>query len=127
MALRVTVARLNIKAVCTGPYLHRINSSLIRMKHFNNESPIIKNTKQRMSTTRIITNGVIIGVAAGVVYSYFSGFERKLPGVIINTPVQMPVLEQLPSNLKISRKVWKYCFKFHLYTVCMCKCIHNFR
>jgi hypothetical protein len=127
MALRVTVARLNIKTVCTGSYLHRINSSFIRMKHFNSESPITKHTKQRMSTKRVIVNGVIIGVAAGVVYSYFSGFERKLPGSIVNTSVQISVLKQLPSDLKISRKVWKYCFKFHLYIVFMCCCIYNFR
>lgn len=105
MALRVAVARLNIKAVGTGPYLQRINSSFSRMKHFNSESPLAKHTKQRMSTTRVIVNGVAIGVAVGVVYAYFSGSERKLPGAIVNTPVQMPVLEQLPPDLKITRKV----------------------
>jgi len=106
MALRVAIFRLhNTKVVSTGPAILRINNSITRMKHFNNESPLAKHTKKPMSTVRLVAGGISIGVIIGGVYAYFSKSERKLPGAIINTPTQIPKIENLPPNLKVTRKV----------------------
>jgi microsomal prostaglandin-E synthase 2 len=106
MALRVAIFRLhNTKVVSTGPAILRINNSLTRMKHFNNESPLAKHTKKPMSTVRLVAGGISIGVIIGGVYAYFSKSERKLPGAIINTPTQISKIENLPPNLKVTRKV----------------------
>lgn len=103
MALRV--ARLHIKAIGTRSPILRVNNSFNRMKHFNNESPLAKHTKKPTSTIRLITGGVTIGAVIGVVYSYFSESERKLPGAIVNTQTPVPILESLPPDLKVTRKV----------------------
>lgn len=106
MALRVVVARLHAKAFGAGSSILRVNNSFCRMKHFNNELPLAKHTKKPSSTLRLITSGVAVGVVIGVAYSYFSKPERKLPGALINTPKPMLMLETLPPDLKITRKVW---------------------
>jgi len=105
MALRVAVARLQIKTVAGGPFLLRINNQFSRMKHFNHESPLAKHAKKRTSTVRLIGSGLAIGVVVGAVYSYFSDSERKLPGSIINTPTKLPIMKTLPPELKVTRKV----------------------
>ncbi|XP_025196508.1 prostaglandin E synthase 2 [Melanaphis sacchari] len=105
MALRVAVARLHIKTVAGRPFLLRINNPFNRMKHFNNESPLAKHARKRTSTARLIGGGVAIGVVIGAAYSYFSDSERKLPGSIVNTPKQIPILKTLPPELKVTRKV----------------------
>lgn len=105
MALRVAVVRLHSKAVCTGPCVIRVNSSFSRLKHFNNNSPLAKHAKKDISTVRLVAGGVAIGVGIGTAYTYFSKPERKLPGAIVNTPTQLPKIENLPPNLKVSRKV----------------------
>lgn len=105
MALRVVVARLHVKAFGAGSSILRVNNSLCRMKHFNNESPLAKHAKKPSSTLRLITSGVAIGVVIGAAYSYFSKPERKLPGVLINTPEPTLILETLPPDLKVTRKV----------------------
>jgi len=105
MALRVAVARLHLKTVAGGPSLLRINNSFSRMKHFNSESPLAKHARKRTSTVHIIGGGVLIGVVVGAAYSYFSDSERKLPGAIVNTPTKVPILETLPPDLKVTRKV----------------------
>jgi len=106
MALRVAVARL--KTVAGGPSLLRINNTFSRSKHFNSESPLAKHARKRTSTVRLIGGGVAIGVVVGAAYSYFSDSERKLPGAIVNTPTQIPILKTLPTDLKVTRKVWHY-------------------
>jgi len=106
MALRVAVARL--KTVAGGPSLLRINNTFSRSKHFNSESPLAKHARKRTSTVRLIGGGVAIGVVVGAAYSYFSDSERKLPGAIVNTPTQIPILKELPTDLKVTRKVWHY-------------------
>ncbi|CAI6347318.1 unnamed protein product [Macrosiphum euphorbiae] len=103
MALRVAVARL--KTVAGGPSLLRINNTFSRSKHFNSESPLAKHARKRTSTVRLIGGGVAIGVVVGAAYSYFSDSERKLPGAIVNTPTQIPILKTLPTDLKVTRKV----------------------
>jgi len=105
MALRVAVARLHSKAVCGRPSIIQVNSSFSRLKHFNNNSPLAKHAKKDISTVRLVAGGVAIGVGIGAVYSYFSKSERKLPGAIVNTPTQLPILDNLPPNLKVTRKV----------------------
>lgn len=106
MALRVAVSRLHVKAMGTGPTMLRINNSVSRMKHFDSGSPLAKHAKPRTSTLRVIGVGVAIGVGVGAVYSFFSDSERKLPGAIVNTPTQIPMLEILPPDLKVTREVW---------------------
>lgn len=105
MALRV--ARLHIKAIGTTgkSSVLRVNNSFSRMKHFNNDSPLAKHAKKPTSTIRLIAGGVAVGAVIGVAYSYYSGSERKLPGAIVNTPTQVQILETLPPNLKVTRKV----------------------
>ncbi|XP_015371781.1 PREDICTED: prostaglandin E synthase 2 [Diuraphis noxia] len=103
MALRVAVARFN--TVAGGPSLLRINHTFSRLKHFNSESPLAKHAKKRTSTVRLIGSGLAIGVVVGAAYSYFSDSERKLPGAIVNTPTQIPILKTLPTDLKVTRKV----------------------
>jgi len=105
MALRVVIARLYVKTFGVKTPILRVNDSFSRMKHFNNESPLVKHSKKSTSTLRLITSGVAIGVVIGAAYSYFSKSERKLPGNMINTPIQIPLLKILPSDLKVTRKV----------------------
>lgn len=105
MAMRVVVARFHVKTIGTGPFTLRVNNSFSRMKHFDNKLPFDKHTKRPTSTLRLITNGVAIGVVIGAAYSYFTASERRLPGTIINTPIQSPILKTLPSDLKVTRKV----------------------
>lgn len=105
MALRIAITRLQMKTIGSRPSALNINYSLSRMKHFNSESPLAKHTKRQPSIISVIGTGVAIGVVIGVTYAYFSKKERKLPGVIINVPISVPILQVLPSNLKITRKV----------------------
>lgn len=106
MALRVAIARFQLKTVGAGPSLIRVNNSFRRFKHFDGESPLAKHTKKRnTSTLRVIGNGIAIGVVLGVGYTYFAKSERKLPGVIVNEQIEVPVLEKLPPGLKVTRKV----------------------
>lgn len=110
MALRVAVARLRSKGLgSAGPSLLRANHASIggrRAKHFDAESPLAKHTNKRTSTARLVAGGMVVGAAIGVVYTYFSKTERKLPGAIVNTaPQRSPVLESLPPDLKVTRKV----------------------
>lgn len=103
MALRVAVTRLPIQV---KPSILRINNTFSRMKHYtSNESPLAKHAKKPTSTIRVIGIGSAIGVCIGVLYTYFNGPERKLPGTIINTPNQVSKLKTLPPDLKVTRKV----------------------
>lgn len=105
MALRVAVAHLRVKTVAGVPSLLRINNPFSRMKHFNSESPLAKHSGKRTSTVRLIGGGVAIGVVVGAAYSYFADSERKLPGALVNSPTQIPILKTLPPDLKVTRKV----------------------
>lgn len=105
MALRVAIAHLNMRVIGARPSVLRINNSLSRMKHFNSDSPLSKHAKTGTSTPRLIGVGVTIGAGLGIIYSYFSDSERKLPGAIVNTPTQVPMLETLPPGLKVTREV----------------------
>lgn len=105
MALRVAISRLHIKTIGNGPSILRVNNSFSRMKHFDSQSPLAKHTKKGPNTLRIIGTGLAIGVVIGTTYVFFSKPERKLPGAIVNTPTQVPLLDTLPPNLKVTRKV----------------------
>lgn len=105
MALRVATSRLHMKTIGNGPSILRVNNSFSRMKHFDGQSPLAKHVKKGPSTLRVIGTGLAIGVVIGTTYAFFSKSERKLPGVIVNTPTQVPMLDMLPPNLKVTRKV----------------------
>lgn len=105
MALRVAVTSLRMKTLGSRPSALHVNYPFSRMKHFNSESPLAKHTKKQPSIISVIGTGAAIGIVIGVTYAYFSKKERKLPGVLINTPSSVPILQTLPSDLKVTRKV----------------------
>ncbi|XP_050537640.1 prostaglandin E synthase 2 [Daktulosphaira vitifoliae] len=105
MALRLAIrGNLNFSCLITRPVVFRMNQ-LNRFKHFDNrESPISKQKKQEGSILRTMANGIAIGVAIGIGYYYFTDFEKKLPGSIVNTPTTVSKIQKLP-EIKITREV----------------------